>query len=452
MLFWQPLLKNGQVLFTADPNFRTTVIAPAYHFDAATGRFTALGSPRATLRMTPSVLFDPSTSRFRYSGAMINPRYNYAATLLVDGRVLFFTGWALGTERPIASAELYDPATGRFTATGSMSLPRMHDTATRLLNGKVLVAGGCSNGYPPDAILKTAELYDPATGSFDLTGSMPTPRCKQDALLLRDGRVLILGGYSQGVNRPLIYDPDTGKFSDAPGTWPKGWIGPDQAIRLEDGRVLLTGIGASFSRQAGLYDPSTGRYSETGPMTVSRVGYSTTLLKDGRVLIVGGEGEPVLGGEGPVSGPFRPMLSPLNTAELYNPQTGTFTPTAPVPVPASWPYIGLRLFCAPVLLPNGQVLFVGAPLAQKTAALYDPPTGSFRLIDGMIIPPGQASATLLNDGRVLLVGGGKETCFGMYGEIAKGDCQSVEEELGKQAELYDPSTGKFTVIQTGLSG
>ena len=135
----------------------------------------------------------------------------------------------------------------------------------------------------------------------------------------------------------------------------------------------------------------------------------------------------------------------MNTAELYNPDTERFTPTNPLPVPANWPYMaGLPLLCGPVLLANGQVLFVGNP-APKTAALYDPATGSFRSIDGMIIPGDQASATLLNDGRVLLVGAGKSLCYGAYG-----NCHSIEQEIGNKAELYDPSVEKFTVIETGF--
>ena len=129
--FVATLLKDGRVLFTDDPNY---------------GAIEDSSVSQAGSRMSPSVLFDPSGNRFSYSGAMIYHRYNYAATPLLDGRVLFLGGWADGNTGPMATGERYDPATRRFTPTGSMSSPRMHFTATRLLNGKVLVTGGCSAG------------------------------------------------------------------------------------------------------------------------------------------------------------------------------------------------------------------------------------------------------------------------------------------------------------------
>src|ERR1019366_341329 len=190
----------------------------------------------------------------------------------------------------------------------------------------------------PEKILKTAELYDPATNSFEMTGSMPSPRYQHRALLLHDGKVLILGGHAGCVNRRFLrYHPDPGRFSTPPGNR-EVWGGADEATLLKDDRVLFTEVGPLLHAEAWLYDPSTGRFSETGIPTVYRTGGSATLLKDGRVLIAGGRGEPVLGAVAePYLGPnapvrehiASPILSPLNTAELYNPDTGRFTPTNP---------------------------------------------------------------------------------------------------------------------------
>ncbi len=251
---------------------------------------------------------------------------------------------------------------GTFSPTGSLTAARSGQTATLLRDGRVLVAGG---GYCGDAehsgIWASAELYDPATGTFSPTGSMSKPREAHTATLLADGRVLITGGIT--------------------GQSPAASL-PVRACVVPDGQPTSADVLAS----AELYDPATGRFSKTGSMSVFRDQHTATLLKDGRVLVVGG------GGEG---------YDSRTEVELYDPGTGRFSRTGSLKR-------GRWLHTA-TLLDDGRVLIAGgrSPSGSVYAAaeLYDPATGKFSSAGSMSEGRQQHTATLLADGRVLIAGG-----------------------------------------------
>jgi hypothetical protein len=158
--------------------------------------------------------------------------------LLPNGKVLAAGG--LNTSGHLASAELYDPAAGTWSTTGSMGITRYQHSATLLPNGKVLAAGGL--GGANDDYLASAELYDPAAGTWSATGSLTTTRYYPNATLLPNGKVLVAGG--------------------------------------------LNGAGGLASAE--LYDPATGTSSATGSLATGRALHSATLLPNGKVLVVGG--------------------------------------------------------------------------------------------------------------------------------------------------------------------
>jgi hypothetical protein len=115
--------------------------------------------------------------------------------LLPNGKVLVAGG--LGSIAVLASAELYDPANGTWTPTGNLTTARSSHTATLLPGGRVLIAAGEDNGFDASA---SCELYDPASGLWMSTGSLTIPRSRQTATLLTDGRVLVAGGRDSDAN------------------------------------------------------------------------------------------------------------------------------------------------------------------------------------------------------------------------------------------------------------
>jgi hypothetical protein len=360
---------------------------------------------------------------------MSHARSTHTATALADGRVLLAGGYddALTT----ASADLYNPATGTFAATGPMTAARGFFTATRLPDGRVLVAGGTPSSWDqPGPELASTELYDPRTGTFSAAGSMATPRDAHTATLLLDGRVLITGGddrFRHPVASAELFDPKTGTFS--PTGSMKAARSFHAAILLADGRVLVTGgspvgmdaVHGHNLATAEVYDPRTGTCSPTGSMTTERASHTMTLLADGRVLITGGA----------LATATQAGSLSLASAELYNPKTGKFTATGTM--------TDARTFHDATLLTDGRILVTGGDVDGwsydghylASAEIFDPKTGRFSLTGSMADVRTSLTTTLLPDGRVLAAGG----------------TDGVKDYA--TAELYDPKTGTFSPTGPG---
>jgi hypothetical protein len=302
--------------------------------------------------------------------------------------------WLLGSGLALAQT----PAT--FTSTGSMNTPRFGHTATLLPSGMVLIAGGNAACYPGCIATRSAELYDPVTGSFAATGSMAMTN-PRGGILLPDGTVLFAG---KNVSEPLahveLYDPSTGNFTVAGNLRTLGVV--FSVALLNDGRVLFTGTVASsvpVAIGAEIYDPVSGAFVPLAnwPNSIG-YGWAWDTLADGRVL--------------------------FDTGALYEPATGTFSDTG-----GQGLLRYLDIIPPAVLLLNGQVLFAGGNddggnLSE--AELYDPATGMFAFTGKMSVARNGHSATLLSDGTVLVAGGGP----------------SADATGG--AEVYKPATGTFS--------
>jgi hypothetical protein len=323
-----------------------------------------------TTELTSAELYDPGSGTFSPTGSLTTSRSVHTATLLVDGRVLIVggTNFRNGSFTSISSGELYDPRTGTFSPTGSLTTSRSGHTATLLADGRVLIAGGATLKNGTTTVLASAELFDPRTGTFGPTGSMSTPRILDTATLLADGRVLVVGGInptsgvSSSIGTAELYDPRTGKFSPT-GSLPTPRLG-HTATLLTDGRVLVAG-GDNISNgvpislaSAELFDPRTGTFGPTGSMATVRFVQSAARLVDGQVLVVGGSDD--LSG-----GP-----NALASAELFDSRAGTFRPTASMTA-ARVNFTATVLVDGNILITGGDSLDQGVQTSYATAELFE---------------------------------------------------------------------------------
>ncbi len=267
---------------------RTTVLS------LRDGRVLVFGGEETPSRSTE--LYDPQSDSWATAGSMPTDSFWSPTTLLNDGTVLGI-GESVGS-LPNRSV-IFDPSTGTWANTGSLTEGRSSPTATLLLDGRVLVAGGSSTGASPEAThnLASAELYDPRSRSWTVTASMLHPRLGHIATRLSDGRVLVAGGYDDNTSAHSfataeIYDANLGTWS-ATGSMnvPRGGAA---ATLLPDGRVLVTGgvsegIDGPIHASAEVFDPLVGTWTYTFPMALARFRHAAVLMPDGTVMVVGGK-------------------------------------------------------------------------------------------------------------------------------------------------------------------
>jgi hypothetical protein len=360
--------------------------------------------------------FGQASGTFTFTGSMNTPRVFHTATLLQNGQVLVAGGFCrgstqCGTSPVLAGAELYNPSTGTWTVTGSMSTARYNHTATLLANGEVLVVGGNDLAPGGNAVaLASAELYDPSTRTWRTTGSMTVARELPGAALLQNGEVLVAAGTtitecgSGCTDRDPtavaeIYNPSTGKFT---ATASMNYArGDTQLTLLQNGDALIAGGDEGFGTPANCSSEtfSNGHWSLTSLAFCGVTGDSAALLRNGDVVIAIGDGDP---------------------GQFYDPSTNVWKATEPDPS-----------FGGPLAsLANGEALVV----AGSSAELYNPSTNEWTQTGSLQqdLFDGPTTLTRLSDGQVLVPGGEIETRTTKNG-ITRTIISTVP-----NAELYTP--------------
>ncbi|XXY44649.1 kelch repeat-containing protein [Sorangium sp. So ce269] len=323
--------------------------------------------------------------------------------------------WHVEGATPRARGEAVElVAAGRGAAVLRVSAPRAYASSGRPV-GMALTARGSRIELSVDAGGE-AVLVDPVW--VQTVGAMNVARSAHTATLLRSGKVLVAGGLDmrpfEGVTLTVdsaeLYDPAADSWSSTETEYMRHARGGHTATLLPSGKVLVAGgVLADFYEgdtpldSAELYDPETRTWTDAAPMRHARAEHTATLLPSGKVLVAGGY--PVDFGDEDV--------------ELYEPETDRWTFTEPLQA--------ARAEHAAMLLPSGKVLVTGgfnSIHSLASAELYDPETGGWTSTASMCKRRRHHTMTLLPNGEVLVAGGEEDNLSGPAG-----------------TERYDPEGG-----------
>ena len=418
------LYDTEQALFQALPDMNA---ARSYHFSILfqNSQYVLIGGGYAAYEAGASAsleLYDIQNRTFlKVAQTMKFGRGSIqnAAIRNSSGDVLVFGG------NPSATLSVYMPEGDIIRSsdlstyiTGGINQFRIWHSSTTLDDGSVLIAGGIreQSASSLDISVDTAELYYPASGRFVFTeGVMGSCRASHTATLLNDETVLIVGGGDPDETAEL-YIPTSKSFEPPTGQMSENRIGGHAATLLKDGTVLVTG-GANDDGNVldtvEIYNPQTGTFSGTsGSMTTPRTSHTATMLNDGRVLIAGGS-------------PDMEIKNPLDSAELYYPETRTFQKLDSRMSSA-------RTLHKAIAFEDGSVFIAGGRDSQSqvlsSTETFDPVSGKFQNMSPEMSKPRIYHAiTMLRDGRVLITGG-----------------NSGSNDTNPGFEVFDPSSGRFT--------
>jgi len=220
-------------------------------------------------------IFDPEAGIWTPT-TPANSLYSMArAARLDDGQVLVVGS----TSGQGAGTEIYDPDSDMWSVTGQLNHERTAHSAIALSDGRVLVAGGRFGDYPHYEAVEEVEVFDPASETWSVVGTLAGERLYPGLTTLDDGRTLIVG-----ARELTLFDPVSDTLRRA-APLPDEWQAPI-AVTLDDGRVLLTGI--ANAPMTLLWNPADGRWTIAGPTGTLRQLPTATKLPNGLVVVTGG--------------------------------------------------------------------------------------------------------------------------------------------------------------------
>ncbi len=324
-------------------------------------------------------------------------------------------------------------------------------------SGDVVLMGGWSSGGKSTA---TAEFYDPNKGKFLSTGSMAATAGALSAALLDSGKLLVAGGFggkSKFVHKTVstnitgsattnlqTYDPLTGLFTATTSPLATARFGATATV-LPSGKVLIAGgvdtTGTPLNT-AEVFDPLAGTTSATVNTMGSARAFHTATLVGSKVLLVGGASDTV--------------GTPTASADLYDPATNLFTPTIGMLGEPLGAHAAVLLNTGPdaskVLIVGG-ITNSGAVLsATSSIELYDPGTETFTAPTFMNDQRAFPTATVLDSGDVLIVGGFAFFSSTVSSSAGSGSLMSLFGSTLKSAEIYDPIARTFTCVNASGTG
>lgn len=296
-------------------------------------------------------IFNPATFQWESARNMQLSRYGHTSNIVTlndDSKRVLVVGGQGGTNNSMQkTAELYNfiSSTWVFTSS-SMNSEHAFHTATTISDGKVLVTGGFDKTF---IATSSAEIYDPFLNSWTNVKQLPFRRAYHTAVLLNDGRVMLAGGLIRNgssnisTNSVSFYNPFNDSWENAPSL--------NQAhtqhtmTLLKDGRVMVAGgetedPNITFTDTVEIWSPVTNTWTIAAHMFHKRRGHTATMLNDGRVLVAGGYG-------GPIDG----KTTYLNSAEIYDPNSDTWRMVESMNM--------ARMLHSSVLTADGSVMVVG---------------------------------------------------------------------------------------------